>query len=484
MYSSRGFRDWEIGDIDVVVHEGTFHLFHLIIPNHDYIAHAVSKDGINWTRVKNAMFVGEPGEWDDDMLWTMNVQRSQSGFTMYYTGLTRRDNGRIQRIGMAKSSDLYNWKKVDEAPYPIASAGPHYESPQDNPRTWVSFRDPFFFRHGEDEYLTMCARTNQGAVHRRGCAGIAHKTNGGDWELLPPLHWPRVYDDVECPCVFSIGDLWFLVGSIREDVQVRYWYAYHPLGPYQARSENVLFPKGNYATRVAYDGDKLLLYSFFIMGKDVTGTRVLPAPKEVGVSQNGQLYLTSYSEWNKKVIETRRPSAEGKPRAVLGNPSAYSAVAAETLRLGSESGYELFLYDTGSEQIRLSGTMQVERIGKLGFILSADQEGCGYYITIDVLNGYTQVRAWGENTSDVFEDYIFDPLQANHFHCGNGFQFEIIDYGHYLEMSLCGKIILSLMDYRYDGTHFGFYCSSASIAVEDLTLEILEEPRDEYAGEV
>ena len=48
-------------------------LFHLIIPNHDYIAHAVSKDGISWKRVKNALFVGDPGEWDDDMLWTMHV---------------------------------------------------------------------------------------------------------------------------------------------------------------------------------------------------------------------------------------------------------------------------------------------------------------------------------------------------------------------------------------------------------------------------
>jgi len=68
MYSGSGFSDWEIGDITVIIHKGIYHLFHLIIPNHDYIAHAVSRDGISWKRVKNALFVGHPGEWDDDML--------------------------------------------------------------------------------------------------------------------------------------------------------------------------------------------------------------------------------------------------------------------------------------------------------------------------------------------------------------------------------------------------------------------------------
>jgi hypothetical protein len=43
MYSGSGFSSWEIGDVDVFIDEnGVHHLFHLIIPNHDYIAHAVS----------------------------------------------------------------------------------------------------------------------------------------------------------------------------------------------------------------------------------------------------------------------------------------------------------------------------------------------------------------------------------------------------------------------------------------------------------
>ena len=46
MYAGFGFGAFEIGDVDVVFHEGKFHLFHLVLPNHDYIAHAVSTDGL------------------------------------------------------------------------------------------------------------------------------------------------------------------------------------------------------------------------------------------------------------------------------------------------------------------------------------------------------------------------------------------------------------------------------------------------------
>ena len=87
MYSGAGFSDWEIGDITVYIHNGDYHLFHLIIPNHDYIAHAVSKDGLAWRRTKNAIFVGDPGEWDDDMLWTMHVYSQENKFFMYYSFL-------------------------------------------------------------------------------------------------------------------------------------------------------------------------------------------------------------------------------------------------------------------------------------------------------------------------------------------------------------------------------------------------------------
>ena len=52
MYSGYGFSDFEIGDVNVIKHEEKYHLFHLTLPNHAYIAHAVSEDGLKWRGLK------------------------------------------------------------------------------------------------------------------------------------------------------------------------------------------------------------------------------------------------------------------------------------------------------------------------------------------------------------------------------------------------------------------------------------------------
>jgi beta-fructofuranosidase len=224
MYSGSGFSEWEIGDITIIIHKEIYHLFHLIIPNHDYIAHAISKDCISWKRVNNALFVGHPGEWDDDMLWTMHVCEVEEKFEMYYTGLQRRDRGVISRIGLAVSSNLVDWEKSKKKIFPIMPKGIYYEASDTNPRKWLSFRDPFRFLYKNEVYLLLCARAITGPVSRRGCVGIVKITND-IVELQPPLLYPLVYDDIECPCVFELHGKYYLLGSIREDISVRYWFA-------------------------------------------------------------------------------------------------------------------------------------------------------------------------------------------------------------------------------------------------------------------
>lgn len=152
MYASHGFIRSDIGDVDVLFHDGVFHLFHLVLPNHDYIAHAVSDDGLSWRRVKNALYVGEPGAWDDDMLWTMHVSPDpdrEGYWRMFYTGLSRREYGRVQRVGLAASSNLVDWMRIEGPGYPLEVSGEFYESGIDEGRKWVSFRDPFFYQDPE-----------------------------------------------------------------------------------------------------------------------------------------------------------------------------------------------------------------------------------------------------------------------------------------------------------------------------------------------
>ena len=66
--------------------------------------------------------------------------KTEDKFKMYYTGLQRRDRGIISRIGLAESNNLIDWKKNQKNIFPIEPKGIYYETQNDNPRKWLSFR--------------------------------------------------------------------------------------------------------------------------------------------------------------------------------------------------------------------------------------------------------------------------------------------------------------------------------------------------------
>jgi beta-fructofuranosidase len=487
MYSGSGFSDWEIGDITVFINKGIYHLFHLIIPNHDYIAHAISRDGISWKRVNNAIFVGHPGEWDDDMLWTMHVceiKGKKDKFEMYYTGLQRRDRGVISKIGYAESDNLIDWIKNKKNIYPIEPKGIFYETAATNPRTWLSFRDPFKFEHKGETYLLMATRTIAGPVSRRGCIGMVKITND-IVELMPPLLYPGVYDDIECPCVFELHGRFYLLGSIREDVNVRYWFAPDFFGEYHSFHADVLLPQGNYAARIVQDGEHLLVYNFFFAYGKIDALRVLPPPKELDTDHAGRLTLKSYHRWEKMVLKTTTQAQLGKVEHLLSNPTATSNIQPEKWICGARSGYEIFCFQKPSAGFIWEGLLTVEGMGKLGLVTDIDNDGNGYFISFNVANGLVQIRAWGFNPLNTRQNFIFNDIQSNVFTTNEekSFHFRLIRYGHYIELSIDGVIKLTLMDYTYSGNGMGLYSASSVISLQNTTVKSLPYPLDEYASQ-
>jgi len=484
MYSGSGFSDWEIGDITVIIHNGVYHLFHLIIPNHDYIAHAVSNDGISWRRVDNALFVGHPGEWDDDMLWTMDVCEVGGKFEMYYTGLQRKDRGVISRIGLAESDNLIEWKKKQNHIFPIEPKGIYYETYNTNPRTWLSFRDPFRFVYKGEVYLLLCTRTIKGYVSRRGCVGLVKITNDTA-KLMPPLLNPLVYDDIECPCVFELNGRFYLLGSIREDIKVRYWFAPDFFGEYHSFHADVLLPKGNYAARAVKDGNHLLVYNFFYAYGKIDALRVLPPPKELDIDDKGRLLLKSYYRWEQMVKKTIHQSEFGEVKQMLGNASASLIVEQDKWTCGSRSGYELFCFDKPAAGFIWEGVITVEGMGKFGLICDFDHEGNGYFISFDILNGLVQIRSWGFNPLDNRKNFVFNDIQSAIFTVTGqkSIHFRLIRYGHYFELSVNQIVKLTLMDYTFSGNGMGLYSASSVISLQQSTVKILPDPKGEYASQ-
>lgn len=481
LYSGSGFSDWEIGDVTMILHKGIYHLFHLIIPNHDYIAHAVSNDGITWRRVKNALFVGDPGDWDDDMLWTMHVCEVNGKFEMYYTGLQRKDRGIVSKVGLAVSDNLLDWKKVRNEVFPFGAHAPYYETYENNPRMWMSFRDPFRYDHKGKTYFLICTRATTGPVSRRGCVGLVEQL-GTELVFHPPLHYPMVYDDVECPCVFELNGMHYLLGSIREDIKVRYWFAPDFFGEYHCFHDNVLLPQGNYAARILRDGEHLLVYNFFYADGNVNALRIFPPPKQLTTDDRGRLLLRSYYRWDEMVLQAVLQEQMGDVISLLKNPTSEFRNENDKWVCSSRSGYEIFVVQKAAPSFIWEGVLTVEGMGKLGLVSDIDADGSGYYYSFDVMNGVVEAKAWGFSALDVRSNFVFNVLQNNVFKIKDNreFHFRLIRYGNYTELSIDGVVKLSFIDYKYAGNGFGLYSASSTISLKNSILKTLPLPASEY----
>jgi beta-fructofuranosidase len=484
MYSGYGFRTFEIGDVDVVKHDGVYHLFHLTLPNHDYIAHAVSDDGLRWRRVKNALFISDPRAWDDDMLWTMHVSPdpyNAGAWRMFYTGLSMEERGRIQRIGMARSDDLYTWRKDTSAAYPLEISDGHYEHSLDEGRQWVSFRDPFYYREDEQGYLLAAARAKRGPIIRRGCVALVQETAENQFEFCSPLFFPHRYDDVEVPGLVKMADRYYLIGSTREDVKVHYWYADHLEGPYYNFSDNVLLPQGNYAARVSQEGDSFLVWNFFFKGLTVEGEHLMAPPKELVVDENGELRLKSFSGFQALVRESR-PLPELVPLTPLfDNPHASGETETTSCWFASRSGLEVFTLQGEYRDFILTGELVLEGSGKCGLAFRLNEQGDGYYLSLDVFKGIAQLRAWGHQIDGVMEEaFHYEQLQAAHYVPEEGpHPFCLIAYEQYLEFSLHGSVLLTLADDQFRCGRVGFYVESVKLRVDNAQLKVCAGPPSE-----
>lgn len=484
MNKGYGFRSYEIGDVDVIKHNGLYHLFHLTLPNHDYFAHAVSEDALRWRRVQNALFIGDPKAWDDDMLWTMHVSPDpyrKRAWRMFYTGLCMGENGRVQRVGLARSDDLYTWHKDKSGKYPLEIPGDYYEHNLEEGRHWISFRDPFCFQEDGKIYLLAASRINKGPVIRRGCVSLAQETSENQFEFRAPLFHPGHYDDIEVPNLLKSNNRYYLIGSIREDIKVHYWYADEFKGPYRNFSDNVLLPQGNYAARISQDGNTWLVWNFFFKGLTTKGKHFLAPPKELVSDERGELHLKSYAGFDKLVSKTLTLKELVPIDLLFDNPYASAITTGTTCRCKCDNGFEGFILKGEYADFILSGELNLEGRGKCGFLLRLNDEGDGYYLSLDLFKGVAQIRAWGHRQEGYVEEaYFYEQLQAAHYESASGsHSFRIVLHQQYLEFSLNGYVLLTLADNVFDKGRVGFYTENAVLRFENLTLKICSQPSGE-----
>lgn len=205
--------------------EGLYHVFFLHAPQTPKdpdlrhfsarIGHARSTDLTAWQVLDDAIVPGPVGAWDDVATWTGSVvAHPAGGWAMLYTGVSSRENGLVQRIGLARSDDLETWVKHPNNP--VLEANPRWYELLDT-EIWFdqAWRDPWVVYDSGDHlfHAFVTARSNSGPPALRGVIGHATSLDLSDWEVGPPIRAPQGFGYMEIPQVFSLEGRWHLLFS-------------------------------------------------------------------------------------------------------------------------------------------------------------------------------------------------------------------------------------------------------------------------------
>ena len=98
---------------------------------------------------------------------------------------------------------------------------------------------------------------------------------------------------------------------------------------------------------------------------------------------------------------------------------------------------------------------------------------------MDLRKGVAQLRRWGTGPDGSGENMMqFKTLQSGFWeaHRDRPIDATLIAYGSYIELSVDGRVILTLVDQTFVEGSVGVYVESADLKLTDVNLELLQSP--------
>lgn len=482
MYRPRSYHS-DIGDVEIIEKDGLLHMFHLVIPNRDLVAHAVSSDGLSWEAVAPALRTGDPGDWDDDMIRTVSVTEAGGRYVMLYGATCRREGGREERVLTAVSNDLMKWEKL---PGCIPADPRFYERLDQNP-DHVSWRDPKVFYEDGVYYCLLCARAKHGPFLRRGCVGLMKSTDLMKWEVCPPLFAPCAFYDLECPQLYKIGGLYYLIACVIEDQTQRYWVSQSLSGPFEPVGNPLLMPVwSHYAGRLArFQGrDVFACWTFALedgpspFGLPVARGHVIkyvPAVLDVRQADDGSLFLCSPDAWENyagRII----PWDAAARSLCLQNPTASLAGSTLTVREGMEACCAHF---PNIRDFTLKGRLTVEAHSG-GICFHLDEDGAGYFLEFCPVLGTVRLIRHAhrtlENGQPWFDYRVLQERMAD-FSMGS-ISILLRHIGGEVEISLNGRVSFSTVTTALHTGRIGIFAQSGSVDVQNMSIVSMRMPEN------
>lgn len=482
MVAPTGFGLSEVGDVEVFPHGEEIHLFHLTLPNHDLVQHAVSTDGLSWTALPPALRTGDPGDCDDDMIWTMSVTERAGRYYMVYTALAYAEGGRVQRTALATSDDLLTWTKHPANPVGAAD-GRWYEADPAG-RTFVSWRDPKPILVGDTYYAAVCAREREGPFLRRGCVGLLASSDLVAWESRPPLFAPRLYYDLECPQVFEIAGRYYLTAAIMEDRSQRYWVADRFEGPYRTPpSGNELAPRGHYAGRLCRWRDLDLYFCWHRAPNDWPGIRnpagkFIPAPLVLTPEPDGRLARRSYPGWAAYAVGPDAPLAAEHAWTLCDPTNAERAAA---WRVRAPVGQEI-LAAPAPDDLRLTGRLTIEAAAG-GLALRLADDSTGYFLRLTPGTSEVTLLKWLPGARPEEPDrpwFTYLEVQRGRLPRplteGQGVTCQLLAVGPYIELALDGEVVIAAVTGERQRGQIGLWAEGGAVTLDEALVTPMRRP--------
>ena len=483
----------ELGDIEVIEHNGRLHLFHLTIPNHDLIGHAVSDDGLSWEALQPALHTGNPGDCDDDQIWTMSVTKRANIFYMLYTALSKKDKGRIQRNCLAISKDLIKWKKYHKNP--VGQASPKYyeaAAVRNILLPFVSWRDPKPFYEKGVYYCVVCGREKTAPVFRRGSFALMTSTDLIHWKVAKPLFAPKSFYDCECPQLFKIGNYYYLFASISEEGSQRYWFSKEINGDYITPPNNVLFSGYSGYTHAAgrvtmFKGEHIFCCwssiiadgpsPFGLVQEIGSAVRYFPSPLKISQSANGIITLSPYTLWQKyrksraKNFSFSDFSLLTKNRKAKFDPETYS--------LKVKEGMEIVTNCTKHKNFLLEGIIKMDApAGGLAFNL--DDGSMGYFIKLLPYESRAKLVkhiSVGRGTFDWFKYEVRTESFCNLENIKKqGIAFSLRVVNGEIEFALNNTVFLSTISTERTSGFMGFWVDCGEVRIDSFQITEMNVP--------
>lgn len=164
---------------------------------------AVSRDLRTWDYRGPVLEPGPPGSWDDLSIWTGSVaERPEGGFAMLYTGRSAAEDGAVQRVGLATSTDLATWEKH---PLPVIEADARWYRTEDA-HGQCAWRDPWLERRGDLWHAWITAQHRDGDARTAGAVAHATSPDLTSWTVQAPATDERYSEHLEVPQVLPGGD--------------------------------------------------------------------------------------------------------------------------------------------------------------------------------------------------------------------------------------------------------------------------------------